>query len=49
MAERHYRPRSPDARDPLIVIERKSALEVRLKFRRTAADMPGAIRKLRAQ
>ena len=39
----HGRPRSACRGDPLIVIEREAALEIRLDFDRPAPNVPGAI------
>src|SRR5215831_4928282 len=42
-------PCGPGCRDPLIVLEWKTAVEIGLEFHRTAADMPRAILILRAE
>src|SRR5579862_9123242 len=48
-SQRHHRHRRGRRRDPLIVIVRERALEVRLKLRRTAAHIPGPVGELRLQ
>src|SRR5262249_61023027 len=47
--ETAYRHRCRNGKNPLIVIERESALEVGLEFRRAAADIPRAIGRLRVE
>ena len=42
-------PCRPSCRDPLIVLEWKTAVEIGLEFHRTAADIPRAILILRAE
>src|SRR5579871_2054716 len=47
--QRHHSIRGRRVRNPLIVIERKSALEIRLELDHTASHIPRAVRELRIQ